>query len=80
LLRWFEPGLQAPLAKAFLGLSGLYAAKLRYGGHERGAMSPGICKFPTRPDDGELVATGLRLRFSGLSSLVCYIDLSIFTE
>ena len=34
LLGWFEPGLQAPLAKALgLCLSGLYATKLRYGGH-----------------------------------------------
>src|SRR5947208_15790674 len=33
VLGWFEPGLQAPLAKAFTGLSGLYATKLRYGGH-----------------------------------------------
>jgi hypothetical protein len=32
---WFEPGLQAPMAKAILvHLSGLYATKLRYGGHE----------------------------------------------
>jgi len=54
VLGWFEPGLQAPLAKAFLGLSGLYATKLRYGGHERGDMSPGICKFPTWPGDEEL--------------------------
>jgi hypothetical protein len=47
VLGWFEPGLQAPLAKAFMGLSGLYATKLRYGGHERGVVSRGICKFPT---------------------------------
>jgi len=80
LLGWFEPGLQAPLAKAFLGLSGLYATKLRYGGHVRGAMSPGICKFPTRPDDEEPVVTCAKHVFSGLSGLVCYIDLSIFTE
>jgi len=47
-LGWFEPGLQAPLAKAFLGLSGLYATKLRYGGHDCGVVGPGICKFPRR--------------------------------
>jgi hypothetical protein len=46
----------------------------------RGAMAPGICKFPTRLDDEELVVTCVRPRFSGLSGLDCYIDLSIFTE
>src|SRR2546425_11688276 len=62
VLGWFEPGLQAPLAKAFLGLSGLYATKLRYGGHERGAMSPSICKVPTPPDDGGPVGACLGSR------------------
>ena len=55
VLGWFEPGLQAPLAKAFMGLSGLYATKLRYGGHESGFVAPGICKFATGRDRVHLV-------------------------
>jgi len=70
----------APLAKDFPGFSGLYAIRLRYGGHEWGEVAPGICKFPTRPDDEELVVTCVKHVFSGLSGLVCYIDLSIFAE
>jgi len=49
LVGWFEPGLQAPMAKAFaFRLSGLYATKLRYGGHEEPPVCRGICKFPRR--------------------------------
>ena len=64
VLGCFEPGLETPWAKTFsMRLSGLCATKLRYGGHERGGMSPGICKFPTRPDVEELGGTCLRQRF-----------------
>jgi hypothetical protein len=80
VLGWFEPGLQAPLAKAFMGLSGLYATKLRYGGHEWGVVSRGICKFPTRPRAEDLATTSAYRVFRRLSGLVCDIDLSIFTE
>ncbi len=80
MLGWFEPGLQAPLAKAFLGLSGLYATKLRYGGHECGAVSRGICKFPTTHGAEKSSKNQLLSVFQRLSGLVCDIDLSIFTE
>jgi len=59
-VRWFEPGLQAPMAKAILiRLSGLYATKLRYGGH-RGHANCGrylslqttIANVPKKRADG----------------------------
>ncbi len=57
LAGWFEPGLQAPMAKAILvRLSGLYATKLRYGGHEpqtsRGrylSLQTTIYQYPRKP-------------------------------
>ncbi len=70
MLGWFEPGLQAPLAKAFLGLSGLYATKLRYGGHEWGVVSRGICKFPTTAVDEELARICSRRVFRSFGAVL----------
>jgi hypothetical protein len=68
------------MAKAFLGLSGLYATKLRYGGHESSVAVPGICGFPTGSDDNHLARIWFSGVLGGFSGFNCYIDLSIFTE
>ncbi len=55
-MRCFEPAPQAPFARVTLrDPSGLYATKLRYGGHDWSETIPGICKFA----NGNAIAVGV---------------------
>jgi len=58
-------------------LSGLYATKLRYGGHKEPPVCRGICKFPRRRfHQNRHVVEGLEETFQGL---ICYTNPSIFS-
>src|SRR6266576_6192728 len=62
VLGWFEPGLQAPLAKAFYAFQACTLPSYVTAATSGVAVSRGISKFPTGPDREELV----RIRFRGV--------------